>query len=103
MPSGGQRASGPALGTATNGTRLLPVTAARPQGWVGQITESLGIGLLPFTFSSLVIASVIYSLPFTVQPIQNVFIAIGRRCVHLLNIEVGKNLYAQVKSVALMK
>lgn len=50
-----------------------------PRGWVGQITESLGIGLLPFTFSGLVIASVIYSLPFAVQPIQNAFIAIGRR------------------------
>ena len=50
-----------------------------PQGWVGQLTESLGIGILPFTFSGLVIASVIYSLPFAVQPIQNAFIAIGRR------------------------
>ena len=50
-----------------------------PRGWVGQITESLGIGVLPFTFSGLVIASVIYSLPFAVQPIQNAFVAIGRR------------------------
>lgn len=50
-----------------------------PRGWVGQITESLGIGTLPFTFTGLVIASVIYSLPFAVQPIQNAFTAIGRR------------------------
>ncbi|MEZ0153195.1 MAG: molybdate ABC transporter permease subunit [Candidatus Reddybacter sp.] len=50
-----------------------------PKGWVGQLTESLGIGILPFTFSGLVIASVIYSLPFAVQPIQNAFVAIGRR------------------------
>ena len=50
-----------------------------PKGWIGQLTESLGIGLLPFTFSGLVIASVIYSLPFAVQPIQNAFVAIGRR------------------------
>jgi len=50
-----------------------------PRGWVGEITESLGIGVLPFTFSGLVIASVIYSLPFAVQPIQNAFVAIGRR------------------------
>lgn len=50
-----------------------------PRGWAGQMTESLGIGLLPFTFSGLVIASVIYSLPFAVQPIQNAFVAIGRR------------------------
>jgi len=50
-----------------------------PKGWVGQITQSLGIGVLPFTFSGLVIASVIYSLPFAVQPIQNAFAAIGKR------------------------
>ncbi len=50
-----------------------------PRGWVGQLTESLGIGILPFTFSGLVIASVIYSLPFAVQPIQNAFVAIGKR------------------------
>ncbi len=50
-----------------------------PRGWVGQFTESLGIGILPFTFTGLVIASVIYSLPFAVQPIQNAFAAIGRR------------------------
>ena len=50
-----------------------------PKGWLGQLTESLGIGLLPFTFSGLVIGSVIYSLPFAVQPIQNAFAAIGRR------------------------
>ena len=46
---------------------------------MGQFTESLGIGILPFTFTGLVIASVIYSLPFAVQPIQNAFAAIGRR------------------------
>ena len=39
----------------------------------------LGIGLLPFTFPGLVIASVFYSLPFVVQPIQNAFEAIGER------------------------
>ncbi len=50
-----------------------------PKGWLGQLTESLGIGLLPFTFSGLVIGSVIYSLPFAVQPIQNAFAMIGRR------------------------
>ncbi|OUS10170.1 molybdenum ABC transporter permease subunit [Gammaproteobacteria bacterium 54_18_T64] len=50
-----------------------------PQGWGGQLTESLGLGTLPFTFAGLVLASVIYSLPFAVQPIQNAFIAIGQR------------------------
>ena len=50
-----------------------------PQGAVGQFTQWLGIGLLPFTFAGLVIASVIYSLPFVVQPLQNAFEAIGER------------------------
>ncbi|HAC26408.1 MAG TPA: molybdate ABC transporter permease subunit, partial [Marinobacter hydrocarbonoclasticus] len=44
-----------------------------PNGWVGQLTERLGLGLLPFTFEGLVVASVIYSLPFTVQPLQSAF------------------------------
>jgi len=50
-----------------------------PNGPIGQLTEALGIGLLPFTFPGLVLASVIYSLPFVVQPIQNAFEAIGER------------------------
>jgi len=48
-----------------------------PDGAIGQLTESLGIGLLPFTFEGLVVASVIYSLPFTVQPLQNAFLTIN--------------------------
>jgi molybdate transport system permease protein len=40
---------------------------------------ALGLGLLPFTFPGLVIASLIYSLPFVVQPLQNAFEAIGER------------------------
>ncbi|WP_153110715.1 molybdate ABC transporter permease subunit [Propionivibrio limicola] len=50
-----------------------------PQGWGGQLTEALGLGLLPFTFPGLVVASVFYSMPFVVQPIQNAFEAIGER------------------------
>ncbi|QID19500.1 molybdate ABC transporter permease subunit [Nitrogeniibacter mangrovi] len=50
-----------------------------PHGPVGRLTESLGLGVLPFTFPGLVVASVIYSLPFVVQPIQNAFEAIGER------------------------
>jgi molybdate transport system permease protein len=48
-----------------------------PNGPVGQLTQSLGWGLLPFTFAGLVVGSVIYSMPFVVQPIQNAFEAIG--------------------------
>lgn len=50
-----------------------------PNGPVGQLTQSLGVGLLPFTFWGLVVASVFYSMPFVVQPIQNAFEAIGAR------------------------
>ena len=50
-----------------------------PNGPVGQLTQALGLGLLPFTFWGLVVASVFYSLPFMVQPVQNAFEAIGDR------------------------
>ncbi|OGA33128.1 MAG: molybdenum ABC transporter permease subunit, partial [Betaproteobacteria bacterium RIFCSPLOWO2_12_61_14] len=48
---------------------------------LGQLTQSLGIGLLPFTFAGLVIASVFYSLPFVVQPLQNAFESIPERAL----------------------
>lgn len=51
--------------------------AMGPSGPIGELTQQLGIGLLPFTFWGLVIASVFYSLPFVVQPIQNAIHAMG--------------------------
>jgi len=53
--------------------------AMGPHGPVGQLTQALGIGALPFTFWGLVIASVFYSLPFMVQPLQTAFEAVGER------------------------
>ena len=50
-----------------------------PHGPIGQFTQGLGIGLLPFTFAGLVVGSVFYSLPFVVQPLQNAFAASGER------------------------
>ena len=50
-----------------------------PQGWIGRLTESIGMGLLSFSFSGLLIGSIIFSLPFAVQPIQYAFEAIGKR------------------------
>jgi molybdate transport system permease protein len=50
-----------------------------PQGPVGQVTQALGLGRLPFTFAGLVVASVVYSLPFVVQPLQQAFEAIPER------------------------
>lgn len=50
-----------------------------PHGPVGQFTQWLGIGRLPFTFGGLVVASVLYSMPFVVQPLQQAFEAIPER------------------------
>ncbi len=50
-----------------------------PQGPVGESMQAIGMDTLPFTFAGLVVASVIYSLPFMVQPLQNAFESIGRQ------------------------
>lgn len=50
-----------------------------PNGAMGQFTQSIGLGTLTFSFSGLVIGSVLYSMPFVVQPLQNAFVAIGPR------------------------
>ncbi|MFM2319222.1 MAG: molybdate transporter permease subunit [Pseudomonadota bacterium] len=50
-----------------------------PKGWAGQFMQQLGLETLPFSFSGLLIASVIYSLPFVVQPIQAVFSSLDKR------------------------
>jgi molybdate transport system permease protein len=50
-----------------------------PQGPIGQLTQALGLGRLPFSFAGLVVASVLYSMPFVVQPLQQAFEAIPER------------------------
>ncbi len=55
------------------------LVALGPNGWGGQFTQALGLGLLPFTFAGLLLGSIIYSLPFAVQPLQYAFEAVGRR------------------------
>ena len=50
-----------------------------PNGPGGHFTQALGIGTLPFTFAGLVFASILYSLPFVVQPLQNAFESLGPR------------------------
>jgi len=54
-----------------------------PQGPVGAFTQALGLGRLPFTFAGLVVASVLVSLPFVVQPIQQAFEAIPERTLEV--------------------
>jgi molybdate transport system permease protein len=53
------------------------LVAMGPSGPIGAFTQWLGVGLLPFSFAGLVIGSVVYSMPFVVQPIQNAFEAMG--------------------------
>ena len=53
------------------------LVAMGPRGALGQLTQALGLGLLPFSFAGLVVASVFYSMPFVVQPLQQAFEAIG--------------------------
>ncbi len=53
--------------------------AMGPDGPVGRLPQALGLGLLPFSFEGLVVASVFYSLPFMVQPLQTAFEAVGER------------------------
>jgi molybdate transport system permease protein len=55
------------------------LVAMGPNGPVGQWTQALGLGLLPFSFTGLVVASVFYSLPFMVQPVHNAMEAMGNR------------------------
>ena len=50
-----------------------------PHGPVGALTTALGLGRLPFTFGGLVVGSVLYSMPFVVQPLQQAFEAVPER------------------------
>jgi molybdate ABC transporter, permease protein len=52
-----------------------------PAGPVGKLTVWLGLGTLPFTFAGLVVASVLYSLPFVVQPLQASFSSISEQAL----------------------
>lgn len=60
-----------------------------PNGWLGMLSQQLGLGQLSFTFSGLVVGSVIYSLPFVLQPLQNAFESFDAR-----NLEMAYTLQA---------
>lgn len=55
------------------------LVAMGPQGPLGRLTQAMGWGVLSFTFTGLLVGSILFSLPFAVQPIQRAFEAIGRR------------------------
>jgi molybdate transport system permease protein len=86
----GSRLKGP-VGAVVALPLVLPPTvlgfylliAMGPSGPVGVATQSFGLGVLPFTFTGLVVGSVIYSLPFVVQPLQAAFEAIGERPIEV--------------------
>ncbi|MEX0604040.1 MAG: molybdate ABC transporter permease subunit [Marinobacter sp.] len=54
-----------------------------PQGVVGETLENLGLHHLAFTFEGVLIASVLYSMPFAVQPLTQAFSGLGRRPVEV--------------------
>ena len=55
------------------------LVAMGPQGPLGQLTQAMGWGVLSFTFTGLLIGSVVFSLPFAVQPVQHAFESMGSR------------------------
>jgi len=57
--------------------------AMGPHGPLGHLTDALGMDPLPFTFRGLVVASLLYSLPFMVQPLQSAFENQGRRLLEV--------------------
>ena len=50
-----------------------------PQGIMGKLLNFFGLQPIAFTFEGLVFGSVIYSMPFVIQPLQNTFDSIGSR------------------------
>ncbi|MEY3106846.1 MAG: hypothetical protein RIT35_1019 [Pseudomonadota bacterium] len=50
-----------------------------PSGLIGELTTWIGVDTLPFTFPGIVLASVLYSMPFVVQPLQTAFASIGEQ------------------------
>ncbi|MCK9515105.1 MAG: molybdate ABC transporter permease subunit [Ottowia sp.] len=55
------------------------LVAMGSSGPLGRLTQALGWGTLAFTFTGLLIGSVIYSLPFVAQPIIDAFESLGER------------------------
>jgi molybdate transport system permease protein len=55
------------------------LVALGPRGPIGGTLQALGLPHLAFTFTGLVMASTLYSLPFMVQPLKDAFAAVGTR------------------------
>ena len=57
--------------------------ALGPRGMIGGTMETLGFQHFAFTFEGILIGSVIYSMPFAVQPLENAFSSLGKRPVEV--------------------
>lgn len=69
-----------------------------PRGVVGETLENLGFHHLAFSFEGILIASVIYSMPFAVQPLTEAFSNLGRRPVEVAG-SLGAGLLDRFRSV----
>ncbi len=74
--------------------------ALGPSGPIGELMTWFGGAPLAFTFTGLVIGSVIYSLPFVIQPLQSAFSAIGARPMEVAA-TLGASPYDRFFNVAL--
>lgn len=70
------------------------------QGPLGQLSQSLGLGPLVFSFQGLVIASIIYSFPFALQPILNAFENLDKKLLETAA-TLGASSFDRFKSIAL--
>lgn len=71
-----------------------------PDGPLGRLTQSMGWGLLSFTFTGLLVGSLVYSLPFAVQPLRDAFEAAGRRPLEVAQ-TLGATPWQAFRTVAL--
>jgi len=70
------------------------------QGPLGQLSQHLGLGALVFSFQGLVIASVIYSFPFALQPVLNAFENVDKKLLETAA-TLGASPFDRFKSIAL--
>jgi len=71
-----------------------------PRGFVGGTLESMGLHHLAFSFEGILVASVLYSMPFAVQPLTEAFNNLGRRPVEVAS-SLGANLFDRFFTVIL--
>ncbi|MCC5867549.1 MAG: molybdate ABC transporter permease subunit [Gammaproteobacteria bacterium] len=57
--------------------------ALGPRGFIGGSLEAIGLQHLAFSFEGILVASVLYSMPFAVQPLTEAFNNLGRRPVEV--------------------